>query len=114
MLWHRHAKLGDGLATVGKKSRAERWIDPGLRYDTCPVLWNPLFLSEMVQLLDSRRRVHSTRVERGLNRFDPLLYGGGAMYDAIVSCHVSRIGNALIPRPLQICATSRFYCDESA
>ena len=88
MLRQREAKLGDGLAAIGEQAIAERWIDPGSRHDTCAILWNPLFLSEVVQLLDSLRRVHSTRVERGLNRFNPLLNGGGALNDAIVAGHV--------------------------
>ena len=73
MLRQREAKLGDGLATIGKQAIAECWINPGSRHDACPILWNPIFLSEAVQLLDSLRRVHSTRVERSLNRFNPLL-----------------------------------------
>ena len=88
MLRQCEAKLGDGLAAIGEQAIAERWIDPGSRDDTCPILWNPLFLSEVVQLLDSLGRVHSTRVERGLNRFNPLLNGGGALNDAIVAGHV--------------------------
>jgi hypothetical protein len=52
----------------------------------------------MVQLLDRLRRVHSTRVEGGLNRLDPLLDGGSALYDAIVVRHLTLRGDSSILR----------------
>ena len=65
MLRQREAKLGDGLATIGEQAIAERWIDPGSRHDTCPILWNPLFLSEVVRSSTPRSRsFHARRARR--------------------------------------------------
>ena len=98
MLRQREAKFGDGHAPIGEQALAERWIDPGSRHDTCPILWIPLLLSKMIQLLDRLRRVHSSRVEGGLNRLNPLLDSGSALYDAIVVRHLTLRGDSSILR----------------
>jgi hypothetical protein len=108
MLWHREPELGDGGAPVGEQALAERRIDPGSRHHACPILWNPLFLGKVVQLLHRLRCVHPTRVEGRLNGPDPLLDSGSGLYDAILVRHLTLRGDSSILREAASLLAARY------
>ena len=80
---HCDPQLGNGGGPIREEARSERSICPGLGYNASAILWYPLLLGKLVQFLNRCRRVHSTRIERGLYRFNALFRRGCGVYDAI-------------------------------
>jgi hypothetical protein len=70
VLWHGQAQIGDSGPPIGQKARAKVRVTPCFGDDPRAVLRDPFLLRQVTKLLDGRRCLEATLVERRLDRID--------------------------------------------
>jgi len=95
------AELDDGIAPIGEQALPEGGVGPSLRDHARSVLGDPLFLGEMLELVDELGGLHAPRLERFLDGVDALFDGSGGMTDMrLVGISAAPAGFSRYRKPL--------------
>jgi hypothetical protein len=88
-MMHRHGEpeLGHRIAAIGQQALAEGGIRPGLGNDARAIVGDPLFLGEVLELVDEFGRLHAALLECRLNGVGPLLDGGDGVMNVGLVWH---------------------------
>jgi hypothetical protein len=70
VLGHGQAQFHHRGASVGEKALPESRVGPGLRYDTCAIARQPLFLRQVTEFVDALGGFEAAGVEGGLDCVD--------------------------------------------